>query len=175
MRRSGLFAVAVPIGCLVAGYLVAGCAATPSRRPLHTSAIASGEGTTESVRKQLEGTWSLVSFTVFDAAGTAKDVPAAGRLSYDSFGNLDLTGKINDPAAAGGTADALMFKGRAVVDAGASRIVLADVEGNVDPSALPKNMGIDKVRYYAFQADTLSLETRDGGRVLARTVWKKVS
>jgi len=160
MRRSGLFAVAVPIGCLVAGYLVAGCAATPSRRPLHTSAIASGEGTTESVRKQLEGTWSLVSFTVFDAAGTAKDVPAAGRLSYDSFGNLDLTGK---------------FKGRAVVDPGASRIVLADVEGNVDPSALPKNMGIDKVRYYAFQADTLSLETRDGARVLARTVWKKVS
>ena len=44
----------------------------------------------------------------------------------------------------------------------------------MDPSALPKNMGIDKVRYYSFEGDTLSLETRDGTRVLARTVWKKV-
>ena len=89
-------------------------------------------------------------------------VEASGRLAYDAYGNLDLSGKINDPAAAGGSAPALNFKGRAVVDAGASRIVLADVEGNVDPSALPKNMGIDKVRYYSFEGDTLSLETRDG-------------
>ena len=35
-------------------------------------------------------------------------------------------------------------------------------------------MGIDKVRYYAFEGDTLSLETRDGTRVLARTVWKRI-
>ena len=51
--------------------------------------------------------------------------------------------------------------------------MLADVSGNVDASALPANMSPDKVRYYAFQGDTLSLETRDGARVLARTVWRK--
>ena len=174
MRRSGLNAVAVPLACLLAAQLLAGCAATPSRRPLKTTAINSGEGTTEAVRRQLEGTWSLASFSVFDAAGKPTVVEASGRLAYDSYGNLDLSGKINDPAAAGGSASSLNFKGRAVVDVGASRLVLADVSGNVDPAALPANMGIDKVRYYAFEGDTLSLETRDGTRVLARTVWKRV-
>ena len=174
MRRSGLNAVAVSLACLLAAPLWAGCAATPSRRPLKTTAINTGEGTAEAVRRQLEGTWSLTSFSVFDATGKPTVVEASGRLAYDAFGNLDLSGRINDPAAAGGSASALTFKGRAVVDPGASRIVLADVEGNVDPSTLPKNMGIDKVRYYSFEGDTLSLETRDGTRVLARTVWKRV-
>ena len=174
MRRSGLTAVALSLACLLAAQSLAGCAATPSRRPLKTTAINTGEGTPEAVRRQLEGTWSLTSFSVFDQAGTPKVVEASGRLSYDAYGNLDLSGRIDDPAAAGASASALTFKGRAVVDAGASRIVLADVQGNVDPSALPKNMGIDKVRYYKFDGDTLSLETRDGTRVLARTVWKRV-
>jgi hypothetical protein len=174
MRRSGLTAVALFLACMLAVPLLAGCAATPSRRPLRTTAINSGDGTPEAVRKQLEGSWSLTSFSVFDTAGKPTVVDASGRLSYDAYGNLDLSGRITDPAGAGGSASALTFKGRAVVDAGASRIVLADVAGNVDPSALPKNMGIDKVRYYAFEGDTLSLETRDGARVLARTVWKRI-
>jgi len=172
--RPGLNAVAVPLACLLAAQLIAGCAATPSRRPLKTTAINTGQGTPEGVRKQLEGSWALTSFSVFDTSGKPTVVAASGHLSYDAYGNLDLSGKITDPAAAGGSASGLNFKGRAVVDAGAQRIVLADVEGNVDPSALPKNMGIDKVRYYSFEGDTLSLETRDGTRVLARTVWKKV-
>ena len=118
MRRSGLNAVAVPLACLFAAHLVAGCAATPSRRPLKTTAINTGEGSPEAVRKQLEGTWSLTSFSVFDTAGKPTVVDASGRLAYDAYGNLDLSGKINDPAAAGGSASALNFKGRAVVDAG---------------------------------------------------------
>ena len=174
MRRSGLTAVALSLACLLAAQLAAGCAATPSRRPLKTTEINTGEGTTEAVRRQLEGTWSLASFSIFDGAGKETVVEATGRLAYDSYGNLDLSGRLNDPAAAGGSASALNFKGRAVVDAGAGRIVLADVSGNVDPSAVPTNMGIDKVRFYKFEGDTLSLETRDGTRVLARTVWKRV-
>jgi hypothetical protein len=173
MPRSGFSAVALPVVCIAAVSLLAGCAAQSSRRPLRTSAIESGAGSTESVRKQLEGTWILVSFQVYDAAGTARALDASGSLTYDAFGNLVLIGKIADPAAAGGHADSLAFKGRAVVDAAGQRLVLADVRGNVDPAALPATMSPDKVRYYAFQADTLSLETRDGTRVLARTVWRK--
>src|SRR5690349_9982578 len=100
MRRSGLTAVAVSLACLLAAHSLAGCAATPSRRPLKTSAINTGAGTPEAIRKQLEGTWSLTSFSVFDQAGAAKVVEASGRLSYDAYGNLDLSGKIADPAAA---------------------------------------------------------------------------
>ena len=172
MRRSGRLAAALPVGCLLMGLLLAGCAAEPSRRPLRTSPVGTGDGTTESVRKQLEGTWALVSLTVFDAAGAASAVPASGSLTYDAFGNLELMGKISDTAASG-HASALAFKGRAVVDAGGKRIVLADVAGQGDLAALPANMTPDKVRHYAFEGDTLSLETRDGTRVLARTVWQK--
>lgn len=172
MRRLGALA-ALPVVCLVLPALVAGCQSAPRTRPLRTSAVASGAGSTEAVRKQLEGTWTLVSFSVADASGAARPVPAAGRLTYDAYGNLDLSGTLEDPAAAGASATALAFKGRIVVDAAQSRLVLADVSGNVDVAALPATMAPDKVRYYAFDGDTLSLETRDGTRLLARTVWRK--
>jgi hypothetical protein len=99
-------------------------------------------------------------------------VPASGRLTYDAFGNLELTGKIDDAKAAG-QANALAFRGRAVVDAGSQRIVLADIAGQGNLDAVPANMTPDKVRHYVFEGDTLSLETRDGTRPLARTVWRK--
>jgi hypothetical protein len=173
MRSSGFPAAALSLVCVASVSLLAGCAAEASRRPLRTTAVESGAGTTESVRKQLEGTWILASLTVFDGSGTPRTVEASGSLTYDAFGNLVLIGKIADPAAAGAHADSLAFKGRAVVDAAAQRLVLADVRGNVDAAALPANLTPDKVRFYAFQGDTLSLETRDGARVLARTVWRK--
>jgi hypothetical protein len=173
MFSNGSRATALPLACLVTLSLLAGCAAQESRRPLRTTAVDTGAGTTESVRRQLEGTWILSSFTVFDGSGTPRAVEASGSLTYDAFGNLALIGKIADPAAAGAHAESLAFKGRAVVDAAGQRIVLADLQGNVDPSALPANMSPDKVRFYTFEGDSLSLETRDGARVLARTVWKK--
>lgn len=162
---------AVPLVVFLLG-LLAGCQAQPSRQPLRTSPIATGTGTTESIRRQLEGTWTLVSLTVFNASGAPQEVPASGRLVYDAYGNLDLAGKLTTPQP-GMDANALSFKGRAVVDPGGRRLVLADVSGNVDPSALPAQVGPDKARYYSFEGDTLSLETRDGTRVLARTVWRK--
>lgn len=173
MLPNGSSAAAVSLACLATVSLLAGCAAQESRRPLRTSAIDTGAGSTESVRRQLEGTWILDSFTVFDGSGTPRAVGASGSLTYDAFGNLVLIGKIDDPAAAGAHANSLAFKGRAVVDPGAHRLVLADLQGNVDASALPANMSPEKVRFYSFEGETLSLETRDGTRVLARTVWKK--
>jgi hypothetical protein len=173
MRVIDVSAAGLALACVASVSLLAGCAAETSRRPLRTTAIESGAGTTESVRKQLEGTWILSSLTVFDAAGTPRTVEASGSLTYDAFGNLVLIGKIADPSAAAAQADSLAFKGRAVVDTAGQRLVLADVRGNVEATALPENLTPDKVRFYAFQGDTLSLETRDGTRVLARTVWRK--
>lgn len=174
MRRLGHRAAALPVACLLAGGLWVGCAAAPRQKPLRTTAVDTGVASTSAVRKQLEGTWSLVSFTVFDATGTPKAVQATGRLTYDAYGNLELSGNLPDAAAAGAGATALAMKGRAVVDAGGKRLVLADVSGNVASDALPTTMAPDKVRHYAFEGDTLSLETRDGARVLARTLWQKV-
>lgn len=172
MSRTGAFELALPCLCLALA-LGSGCAAQASRRPLRTAEIDTGAGTTEAVRRQLAGSWSLASFTVFGADGTPTDVKATGRLTYDQFGNLALTGTLADPAAAGAHASALSFKGRAVIDTGGQRLVLADVTGNVDPAALPATMSPDEVRFYAIEGSTLSLETRDGARVLARTVWHK--
>ena len=172
MYRSGYMRTAVALVCLSLTGLLAGCQAQASRRPLRTSPIETGAGTTESIRRQLQGTWTLVSFTVFNAAGAPQAVEASGRLIYDAYGNLDLAGKLTKPQD-GVTESALAFKGRAVVDPGGQRLVLADVSGNVNAQDLPAQMAPDKVRYYTFEGDTLSLETRDGTRVLARTVWRK--
>ena len=172
MRRRGFACGAVALAFMLVGFL-SGCQAQPSRRPLRTTPVAEGAGTTESVRRQLEGNWALVSLTVFDANGSPQKVDAAGRLTYDAFGNLELAGKLADPKAVAAQATALDFKGRAVIDPGGQRIVLADVSGRGDPTALPKEVGPDKARYYSFEGDTLTLETRDGSRVLARTVWRK--
>ena len=50
---------------------------------------------------------------------------------------------------------------------------LRDVTGTVPASAVPEEMAPDRVRYYEVTADTLTLTTRDGNRVLARTVWER--
>ncbi|BCS35134.1 hypothetical protein TBR22_A43600 [Luteitalea sp. TBR-22] len=173
MRSLGHRAVALPAACLLAGGLLAGCAAAPRQKPLRTTAVDTGTTSMEAVRRQLEGSWTLVSLTAFDAAGAPKALQATGRLTYDAYGNLELSASLADPAAAGPGAGALAMKGRAVVDTSGKRLVMADVMGQGAVDTLPATLTPDKVRYYAFEGGTLSLETRDGTRVLTRTVWKK--
>src|SRR5690606_7310880 len=122
----------------------------------------------------IEGTWTLKSFTSFVPEGQEHEIEAVGRLVYDAFGNMELVGTFEDPAEqARAGRDFLQFKGRAVIDPARKAIVLADVKGNVPATVVPEEMSPDRVRYYEVSADTLTLTTRDGNRVLARTVWER--
>lgn len=160
---------------LVTGAMAAAaCAPSPRQRPIRTDPIESGAGSLTEARKQIEGTWTLQSFTSYAPDGAEHPIKAKGRLTYDAFGNLELTGNFEDPAdVARAGKQTLTFKGRAVIDPAKQLIVLADIQGNVPATAVPEEMSPDRVRHYEVTAKTLTLTTREGDRILARTVWVK--
>ena len=158
--------------------VVTGCAKAPRGRPIPTTRIDSGAGTLESVRRQLEGQWDLVSLQTVPKPGAKPvEVKAKALLTYDAYGNLTLKGRLddqnyNDPAAA----PFLDFTGRAVIDVPRSQLRLLDVSANVQVAqeGLPAETSFDKVRKYTFEGDLLTLSTIDAqGNVTATATWKK--
>lgn len=154
--------------------VLAACAPSPRQRPIRTSPVEAGAGSLAEARKQIEGTWTLTSFTSWVPEGKEHAIKANGRLTYDAFGNLELAGAFEDPAdKARAGEQSLEFKGRAVIDPAKKLIVLADVKGNVPTAAVPEEMSPDRVRHYEVTGNTLTLTTREGERMLARTVWER--
>jgi hypothetical protein len=159
-----------PVVIAVVAALGFGCAPTPRSRPLRTSPV--GESL-EEVRKQLEGTWNLVTLELHPAGGKPVQVGARGMLVYDAYGNLEITGTVTDAAYAK-TADSrlLASKGRAVIDVTNRQLRLLDVQGNVTKVAA--EVSADLIRRYAFEGGLLRLTSVDaGGRVTAVVTWKK--
>lgn len=133
-----------------------------------------GAGSTEAVRRQLEGTWDLVALEAA-TGGSSSRVPlkATGTLVYDEYGNLTIDAQSNDPAApvAAREVDLVSFKGRAVVDAVNSELKLMNLTGNVDPNEV---LSPQFRRRFAFEADTLRLSSFDDqGRVMAISTWRR--
>jgi len=158
-----------PVIVLVIAAFGLACAAKDRERPLNTSPI--GDSLT-TVRKQLEGTWELVSVEVHPAGGQPTKVGARGTLVYDDFGNLEINGAITDAAVAKATdMSVLSAKGRAVIDVPNQRIVFQDMEGNLKDAAA---VSPDKARRYRFEGDLLTLTSMDAtGKTTAVTTWKK--
>ena len=89
--------VMVPVAVLSAA---AACATSrPRQRPIEGGAVNAGPGSLEAVRRQLEGSWALVSAEVVSASGARQALKASAVLSYDAYGNLSLKGAYDDPAA----------------------------------------------------------------------------
>jgi len=160
---------AIPVAVLVLSCLGFACAPKDREKPLRTS--PAGDSLTN-VRKQLEGTWDLVSVEVHSAGGQPTKVSARGMLVYDDFGNLEINGAITDAALAKATdTSVLSAKGRAVIDVPNQRIVFQDMQGNLKDVAA---VSPDKARRYQFEGDLLTLTSMDaGGKVTAVTTWKK--
>jgi hypothetical protein len=137
--------------------------------------VASGPGTLESVRKQLEGSWNLASAEVVSAAGQRSLLKAAAVLTYDAFGNLSLKGAYEDPSATAEQTAALNFTGRAVIDTQKQELRLLDLQqSDGEFAALPAEMAARRVRSYAFNGDVLTLTVKDStGKVTAVTTWRK--
>ncbi len=160
------------VALLAAAVLLAACAASPRTRPLNTSPVANDATSTQSVRRQLQGRWTLVSFETYAAAGQVSKQDAVGELTYDEYGNLVIRAALTN-AAPGELAKALRYSGRAVVDAPNHRLVLQALEGQ-GGEALPAAVAADNVRYYEFDGGLLKLTTKDSdGRPTAMITWKK--
>lgn len=163
----------VPVAVLSA---VAACVSSrPRQRPIEGGAVAAGPGSLEFVRRQLEGSWNLVSAEIVSAAGARRTVKASAVLSYDAYGNLSLTGAYDDPAATADQTAALNFAGRAVIDTQRQVLRLLDLkQSEGDLASLPPEMVARRERAYAFAGDLLTLTVKDSaGRVTAVNTWRR--
>ena len=113
----------VMAGTAVLTLNVSACKGGPTKRPMRTSAVDTGAGSLEATRRALEGTWTLASLEVVDAAGAGKPVKAAGQLTYDAFGNMTIKGVIEEPALKGSLV--LDYDGRIVIDTAKHQFVPA--------------------------------------------------
>ena len=171
--RSGLVAVAI------AGLMAAGCAGSPERaRPIPLGPVASGPNSLESVRRQFEGQWDLVSAETYNASGQPVAIKAKGRLTYDAYANLTVDARFDEGQEQmnGSITSLLSYKGRAVIDTVKSRLVLQDLEKRSDSHAdTPEGMEAANARYYAFEGDRLTLTIKDAaGKTTGKTVWRRI-
>jgi hypothetical protein len=116
-------------------------------------------------RRQLEGAWDLQAFYVTAANGSKVQVPASGRLTYDAYGNLALTGKINGPlpdTPSTGPGQLLNYTGRVVIDPvrHEMRLMSPETDGTVDPATVAA-IGSARVRRYAIDAGQLTITYLD--------------
>jgi hypothetical protein len=170
MRRMHLLVLAAAF----AAPLAYGCTAAPRVRPVKMGDVDTGLNSVEAVRRQLKGTWQLVSLDVFSSSGEKVSVPATGRLTYDEYGNMAATGTIPpgtsvDPAT-------LNLTGRVAIDPELRAFrVGAVTAANADDQRIDPKLDASNVRYYVFEGDLLKTTLKNAGGVTTATaVWKKV-
>ena len=153
---------------------------TPTRsRPVRAGDVDTGPNSLEAVRQRLQGSWDLVSATTYAASGEPTERRATGRLTYDQFGNLTVQARVEEEGAVGSPGSELPFlniSGRAVIDTANQRLVFTNVGANAPlDNALPAEVALDRVRYYEFVDDLLTLSVRNSdGSVSAILTWRKI-
>lgn len=140
---------------------------------LMNSAIAAED---DSLRKQFQGDYELVSFLRFPAEGGEIDANYIGRLSYDAFGNMSGLGMPRDlPARAAnerGATGGFAYWGTVSFDAENGRVI-HHVKGS---PMVPAWVGQDNIRFFEFSGDLLKLSLKDDrGRVTGTLTWRKLS
>ena len=171
--KSGLVAVAVAL------MMASGCAGSSERgRPIPLGPVQSGPNSLESVRRVFEGSWDLVSAESYGATGQPVAIKGKGRLTYDAYGNLTVDARFDQGQEQndGSISRLLSYKGRAVIDVAASRLVLQDMQKREASSAdVPDAMAAANVRYYSFDGDLLTLTIKDAaGKTTAKSVWRRI-
>ncbi len=156
--------------------LLAACPAGPRASPVKMGPVDTGAGSLESVRRQLQGSWDLVSLEVMAAGGTPVKVAATGHLKYDEFGNLSIDGRVTEASTGGIDPNVLNMSGRAVIDPDKHMLRFQDVNATTAAIDRPVDARIDpdKVRYYEFIGDQLKTTTKDAnGATTAVATWKR--
>lgn len=176
----------IAIGMILA--VTTACQGGATKKPLSTSPIASGINTVESVRKQLEGTWTLTSLVVTNATGGRATPQATGTLVSDAFGNLKIEYRLSDSGLKALEAigvkppnPVIVTEGRAVINPQDKAIQYVPPDASkraFDPNlaaARANPFALERLRYYEIGADgTLTLSTRhDNGQDASVSHWKK--
>jgi hypothetical protein len=168
------------------------CAASSRQRPVGVGDVAQGTDSLVSVRKQFEGSWTLVSLHFTTPDGKQSNVDASGTLSSDAFGELAIQYKMSEQgvkslASLGVQSPnpVITTSGRAVFNPQLKQVTYTSEDfekrsGGFDPklAALRANpFALERIRYYSFESDgTLRLATKyDSGTEAIVSRWKKGS
>ncbi|HEX6211299.1 MAG TPA: hypothetical protein VF136_11015 [Methylomirabilota bacterium] len=171
--RPALSVLLIPVVVSV----LAGCGGGSRPRPAGTGSVPTGGSDVDQVRRQLQGTWELVTYQTFAPDGSRNDQPVSGRLSYDGSGTLRVHAEYRRQGRAPFVLD---YGGRAVIDPRAQRL-------RVEAASVPRPPGgeetvvaavsLDRPRHYQLQGNLLTVSALDAGsgRPVATAVWRKVS
>ncbi len=171
MRRSSIVLITLALATVVPG-----CAARAPDWPLPLEKTQHGPGTIEHVRRQLEGTWALRAFEIFENA-QPRPVRAQGTLTYDGFGNLKVDGVILDPAdpAALDDGSLLNYSGRVVIDPRRDELVLEDLHADSIDDQAREVLARSHVRRFRVDGNRLVLWLESGdGTPVARARFVRV-
>jgi hypothetical protein len=169
MRRIPILLIAA-----LATTVLAGCEAAPRSRPVKMGPVDTGLDSVEAARRQLKGTWELVSLDVFSPTGEKTTAQATGKLTYDEFGNLAMTGTVTGSAQI--DPSALNLTGRVAIDPDAHTLRITSVSAaSTDDKRVDPKLDASNVRYYAFSGDLLTTTLKNAaGAITATATWKRV-
>ncbi len=164
--------VLVPLVVLV---VLTACQARPRVRPIEAGPVNTDVGSTQWVRKQLEGTWTLSSLQMAGADGQLRPAAATATMTYDAYGNLEVKGAFADASLSSSGGNVLDFTGRAVIDSQRGELRLLDVsQTEGDFARLAPELAAARVRAYEFSDSTLTFRVKNvQGDVRAVIVWRK--
>ena len=133
------------------------------------------------LKQQFVGSYKLISYTSFDANGTATLLPfTVGQIAYDAAGRMSaqlmrgdrerLPQRPSEAERAAAYSSFISYFGHYEIDA-AKRTVTHHVEGAMSPNMV----GSPLVRYFEFTPDggTLFLSVKDGDRVTGKLQWDR--
>jgi hypothetical protein len=157
-----------------------GCQATPRQRPIELGPVDTGPGSLAYVRRQLEGSWDLVTLEVRDASGNMTPAKAQAVLTYDAYGNMRVRGRLNESlpdAATRLASSAVDYSGQIVIDPRRNEFRMTEQQA-AEPldKELQSVLRLSRVRRYEITADTLKIHVMDeGNAVVATTTFRKGS
>jgi hypothetical protein len=156
-----------------------GCAAAPRERPIELGPVDQGPGTLAYVRRQLEGSWDLVTLEVRNASGGMTPAKAKAVLTYDAYGNMQVRGKLNEAlpdAATPLASSAIEYSGQIVIDPRKNEFRMTEQQATALDKDVKSVLRLSRVRRYELTADTLKIHVMDeGNAVVATTTFRKVS
>jgi hypothetical protein len=168
MRRTHLLLV-------TAAFLLplAGCQSAPRVRPVKMGDVDTGTTSVEAVRRQLKGTWELVTLDLV-ADGRKTPLTANGRLQYDEFGNMSMKGTVTGTEQI--DEGLLNITGQVAIDPVAHTIRFRAIDANTpDERRIDPKLDAAHVRYYEFTPAGLTTSLKNAnGATRAVATWKKV-
>jgi hypothetical protein len=148
------------LALLALAAVTTGCAAKPINKPIDVGPIASGAGSLEATRRQLEGTWTLASFAVVAPDGRQTARKASGTLTYDAFGGMSIRGVFEEGTPQ--TSVVLDYNGRIVIDVVRKEFRSADLTTDRTPDVdAVAPVSPDKVRKYELTDRTFKVTYLD--------------